>query len=49
MEERYQERWDIHMIADDCWNLERHKPITSQNLLESLAKRNLLYRFKKIE
>ena len=26
MEERYQGRWDTHMMADYCWNLQRHKP-----------------------
>ena len=26
MEERYQGRWDTHMMVDYCWNLQRHKP-----------------------
>ena len=26
MEERYQGRWDTHMMADYCWNLQRHNP-----------------------
>ena len=26
MEERYQGRWDTHMMADYCWNLQQHKP-----------------------
>ena len=26
MEERYQGRWDTHMMADYCWNFQRHKP-----------------------
>ena len=26
MEEMYQGRWDTHMMADYCWNLQRHKP-----------------------
>ena len=24
MEERYQGRWDRHMMADYCWSLQRH-------------------------
>lgn len=23
MEDRYQGRWDIHIMADYCWNLQR--------------------------
>ena len=26
MEERYQGRWDTHMMADYCWNLMRDLP-----------------------
>lgn len=26
MEERYQGRWDIHMMADYCWSLQRNCP-----------------------
>ena len=26
MEERYQGRWDIKMMADYCWNLKRDEP-----------------------
>ncbi|KAK5647850.1 hypothetical protein RI129_002742 [Pyrocoelia pectoralis] len=26
MEERYQGRWDHHMMADYCWNLQRDVP-----------------------
>ena len=26
MEERYQGRWDIHMMADYCWTLQRECP-----------------------
>ena len=29
MEERYQRRYNTHMIADYCWNLQRRKPLTS--------------------
>ena len=29
MEETYQERWDIHMMADYCLNLQRHRPLAS--------------------
>ncbi|KYN03872.1 hypothetical protein ALC62_05277 [Cyphomyrmex costatus] len=28
MEERYQGRWDRHMMADYCWNLMRDSPQT---------------------
>ena len=27
MEERYEGRWDSHMMADYCCNLQQHKPV----------------------
>lgn len=27
MEERYQGRWDCHMMADYCWSLKRDCPL----------------------
>ena len=29
MEERYQGRWNTHMMADYCWNFQRHHPLES--------------------
>ena len=26
MEERYQDRWDVHMMADYCWSIKRNSP-----------------------
>ena len=31
MEERYQGRWDIHMMADYCWSLRRDCPSKSHS------------------
>ena len=30
-EEGYQGRWDNHMMADYCWNLQRHTPLASHS------------------
>ena len=40
MEERYQGRWDVNMIADYCWNLKRD--ITTANHRQKTRKRNFL-------
>ena len=39
MEERYQGRWDVNMIADYCWNLKRD--ITTANHRRKTRKRSL--------
>ena len=31
MEERYQGRWDVHMMADYCWSLKRNCPDTKHS------------------
>ncbi|KAI6656622.1 hypothetical protein LOD99_1417 [Oopsacas minuta] len=31
IEERYQGRWDTHMMADYCWSLQRDCPLISHN------------------
>ena len=42
MEERYQGRWDVHMITDFCWNLKRDNPgaaYSKQSLTREFLKR----------
>lgn len=41
MEERYQGRWDTHMMADYCWSLKRDLPSTSQYTRKSYKRKFL--------
>jgi len=44
MEDRYQGRWDIHMMADYCWNLQRddvnkvHSRVSNKRSFKSSTK-----------
>lgn len=45
METRYQGRWDVAMMADYCWMLKRHSPITDYK--RKTTKRSFLQKWKR--